>query len=48
MQAEQPTPRDGPNPRARTVTSILMMMLFYMVLMDILARRRARLRRLAA
>jgi hypothetical protein len=40
MSANQPTRRDAPNPRGRTVTTILMIMLVFMIVRDIFARRR--------
>jgi hypothetical protein len=42
MSASQPTRRDVPNPRARTITTILMIMLVFMIVRDVFARRRDR------
>ncbi len=39
MAANQPTTRDAPNPRARTITTILVIMLAVMIVRDIFARR---------
>jgi len=39
MAANQPTTRDAANPRARTITTILVFMLAVMVVRDIFARR---------
>ena len=39
MAADQPTTRDAPNPRARTITTILVIMLAVMIVRDIFARR---------
>ncbi len=41
MTESQSTPRDTPNGRTRTVTTILLIMLLVMIIMDIFARRRA-------
>jgi hypothetical protein len=40
MSANQPATRSVPNPRARTVTTILLIMLVFMIVRDIFARRR--------
>jgi hypothetical protein len=40
MSASQPTPRSASNPRGRTVTTILLIMLVFMIVRDIFARRR--------
>jgi hypothetical protein len=40
MPANQPATRDAPNPRGRTVTTILLIMLVFMIVRDIFARRR--------
>jgi hypothetical protein len=40
MSANQPTARNVPNPRGRTVTTILLIMLVFMIVRDIFARRR--------
>jgi hypothetical protein len=42
MSASQPTRCDVPNPRARTITTILMIMLVFMIVRDVFARRRNR------
>jgi hypothetical protein len=42
MSASQPTRGDAPNPRARTITTILMIMLVFMIIRDVFARRRNR------
>jgi hypothetical protein len=39
MPANQPTTRNVPNPRGRTVTTILLIMLVFMIVRDIFARR---------
>lgn len=39
MAAHPPTTRDGPNPRARTITTILVIMIAAMIVRDILVRR---------
>jgi hypothetical protein len=39
MAANQPTTRDAPNPRGRTITMILVMMIAVMIVRDIFARR---------
>ncbi len=44
MPDNQPTTHDVANPRARTITTILMIMLVFMIVRDIFARRRDRLR----
>jgi hypothetical protein len=44
MEANQPTTRDGSNSRARTITTILLIMIVFMIIRDIFARRRDRLR----
>ena len=41
MTESQPTTRGAPNLRTRTVTSMLMILLAIMIVMDIFARRRA-------
>jgi hypothetical protein len=41
MTENQPTTRDVPSLRTRTITSVLMIMLVVMIIMDIFARRRA-------
>jgi hypothetical protein len=40
MPVTQPTTRGVPNPRRQTVTTILMIMLVFMIVRDIFARRR--------
>jgi hypothetical protein len=40
MSANQPTTHSVPNPRGRTVTTILLIMLVFMIVRDIFARRR--------
>ena len=44
MNDDPAAPRGAPNPRARTVRTILVIMLIYMIVRDILVRRRNRLR----
>ena len=39
MAADQPTTRDAPNPRGRTITTLLVIMIAAMIVRDILARR---------
>lgn len=39
MAANQPATRDAPNPRARSITTILVILLAIMILRDIFARR---------
>jgi len=39
MAADQPDTRDAPNPRGRTITTILVMMIAVMIVRDIFARR---------
>jgi hypothetical protein len=39
MAANQPAARDAPNPRGRTITTILVMMIAVMIVRDIFARR---------
>jgi hypothetical protein len=39
MAASQPTTRDAPNSRGRTITTILVIMIAFMIVRDILARR---------
>ena len=39
MATSQPTTRDAPNPRGRTITAILVIMIAAMIVRDILARR---------
>ena len=39
MAANQPTTRDAPNPRGRTITTILVIMIAVMIVRDIFARR---------
>jgi hypothetical protein len=39
MSANEPTARSVPNSRARTVTTILLIMLAFMIVRDIFARR---------
>ena len=41
MAPNQPTARDASNPRGRTITTILLIMLIIMIVRDIFARRRA-------
>jgi hypothetical protein len=41
MTENQPTTRGVPSLRTRTITSVLMVLLAIMIVMDILARRRA-------
>ena len=41
MTENQPTTRDVPSLRTRTITSALMILLAIMIVMDIFARRRA-------
>jgi hypothetical protein len=41
MTDNQPTTRDVPSLRTRTITSVLMILLAIMIVMDIFARRRA-------
>ncbi len=42
MAVTQPTTPDASNPRGRTITTILLIMLIIMVVRDIFARRRGR------
>jgi hypothetical protein len=44
MAANQPTAPEVPNSRARTIKAILLLILVVMIVRDILARRRERLR----
>ena len=39
MAENQPTTRDVPNPRGRTITTILLIMLAVMIVRDVFARR---------
>jgi hypothetical protein len=39
MAASQPTAPDAPGPRRRAITTVLVIMLVIMVVMDIFARR---------
>jgi hypothetical protein len=39
MAANQPITRDAPNPRARTITTILVIMIAVMIVRDIFVRR---------
>ena len=39
MAASPPTTRDDPNPRARIITTILLIMIAVMIVRDILVRR---------
>jgi len=39
MAASPPTTRAGPNPRARIITTILLIMIAVMIVRDILVRR---------
>jgi len=39
MAAHPPTPRDAPNPRARIITTIPVIMIAVMIVRDIFARR---------
>jgi len=41
MTSEPSTPRVGPSLRTRAITSVLMILLTIMIVMDIFARRRA-------
>ena len=41
MTDHQPTTRDVPSLRTRTITTVLMILLAVMIVMDIFARRRA-------
>jgi hypothetical protein len=41
MTESQPTTRGVPNVRTRTITTVLMILLVTMIVMDIFARRRA-------
>jgi hypothetical protein len=41
MTENQPTTRDVPTLRTRTITTVLMIVLVVMIIMDIFARRRA-------
>jgi hypothetical protein len=41
MTENQPTTRDVPSLRTRTITTVLMILLVAMIIMDIFARRRA-------
>jgi hypothetical protein len=41
MSARPPQRRDAPNLHTRTVTTVLMILLAVMIIMDIFARRRA-------
>jgi len=45
---QEDPPRDARNPRARTITSILMIMLAGMIIRDVIIRLLARRRRLRA
>jgi preprotein translocase subunit SecF len=41
MTSEPSAPRVGPSLRTRTITSVLMVLLAIMIVMDVFARRRA-------
>ncbi len=42
MSETQPAPGDVANPRARTIATILMILLVFMIVRDVFARRRDR------
>jgi hypothetical protein len=44
MPEHQQTTREGANPRTRTITTVLMIVLVFMIVRDIFVRRRNRLR----